>query len=132
MLPGSCKVPKWPEKPRYTLDMLGYSSDAVVFGELDTEPRSRKGLIRVKEVLKFPIRHEKLFFRQGRDGFQRPNKVLLKCDASELIKVKNSKVMCAINLKKNDFECRANLFLPLISSFSIFSDFCRNSQSRVK
>jgi len=100
MLPGSCEVQKWPEKPRYTLDMLGYSSDAVVFGELDTEPKSRKGLIRVKEVLKFPIRHERLFFRQGRDGFQRPNKLLLDCDATELIKEKNSKGVMGARSRK--------------------------------
>jgi hypothetical protein len=110
MLPGSCEVQKWPEKPRYTLDMLGYSSDAVVFGELDTEPKSRKGLIRVKEVLKFPIRHERLFFRQGRDGFQRPNKLLLDCDATELIKEKNSKVMRATNLLKTTSNVRQICF----------------------
>jgi len=100
MLAGSCEVAKWPEKPRYTVDMLGYSSDAVVFGELDTEPKSKKGLIRVKEVLKFPVRHENIFFRQGRDGFQRPNKILLECDSTELIKVKNWKVMRATNLQR--------------------------------
>ncbi|CAG5098811.1 Oidioi.mRNA.OKI2018_I69.XSR.g15998.t2.cds [Oikopleura dioica] len=65
----SCEATKWPERPRYTLDMLGFSSDAVVY-----------------EVLKFPTKHENIFFRQGRDGFQRPRKLLLDCDPADLLK----------------------------------------------
>lgn len=75
-------VREWPVyKTRlpWTLDMVGYRAEAVVYGQI-LERNKRE--IRVKEVLKYPLAKEAHFIRRNyqNSGKDRPRRINLSCD----------------------------------------------------
>ena len=87
-----CKPGKWPKLIQnglpYTIDMVGYLSPYVVYGEVGAEPQNYTGnsVIRVKEVLKHVDGRgiDEIMFAQRRNGFNQPQKLALNCQIKRL------------------------------------------------
>lgn len=84
----SCRIQKWPRITEnglpYTIDMVGYLTPYVVYGEIATNPLTNYSEIRVKEVLKHvdAIGIDEVIF-QERKGFSQPQKITLNCQVKK-------------------------------------------------